>query len=45
MIALASIFSKILEKILYSRLNDWLEGFGVKKEEQRDFRKGFSTTN
>ena len=40
LIALAPIFSKILQKILDSRLNDWQEGFGVVKEEQGGFRKG-----
>ena len=32
-------------KILDSRLNDWLEGFEVMKEEQGGFRKGYSTTD
>jgi len=42
---LAPIYSKTFEKILDSRLNDWLESFAVMKEEHEDFRKGFSTTD
>ena len=45
LIALAPALSKILEKILDNRLNEWLEGYGVIKEEQGGFRKGYSTSD
>jgi len=45
LIALAPILSRILEKILDSRLNDRLEGIGVMQTEQGGLRKGYSTTD
>ena len=40
LIALAPALSKILEKILDNRLNEWLEGFGVVKEKRGASGKG-----
>lgn len=42
-IALLSVFSKIFEKLAYSRMNDFLERYNLVTDSQHGFRRGRST--
>ena len=44
-ISLLSVFSKILEKVMYNRLMPFLEKYNILSESQFGFRKGISINN
>jgi hypothetical protein len=44
-ISLLTIFSKVLEKVMYNRLNHYMHANNILVPEEFGFRKGLSTEN